>query len=596
VAVLAGLVARAVADPADPVIHLAIAKHPLTRLGLDETDLARARRALERHGLRGPRPGEWDRLLARLADHPDGLDLAHRLRAVLSIAAAPYADGAAAPRAAATALADALEALAATGAADTGALWAGPAGEAAAGLISALIHEGDGLPDATPAGFAELLERLLAGQPVRGGAPGHPRIAILGVLEARLVRADRLILAGLEEGVWPRGTGVDPFLSRPMRRQLGLPPPERRIGLSAHDFAQAAAAPDVVLISAQKRGGTPAVESRWLWRLRTLVEGAELTLPSRDDILAIARTMDAPLDPAPPSLRTAARPAPTPPVAVRPRKMAVTTVERWVRDPYGLYARYILRLRPLDPPDKPIEALARGTAIHAAFERFSLEHPDQLPPDAERVFCGMIVDALLEAGMPRGRMAREQALAANVAPWVMAFERRRRPGAQLHAEVEGEYAFATPGGMFTLTAKADRIEARAGGADILDFKTGQPPGAKEVRAGFAPQLTLTAAILAAGGFRELGRGAAGDLVYVRVSGGRTPGREDIYAGAGESPALAAAALEGLKRRIALFDDPSTPYLSWAAPKFVSQHSDYNHLARLWEWRVIGEADPLGPSE
>jgi ATP-dependent helicase/nuclease subunit B len=597
VAVLAALVARSVSDPADPVTLLAIAKHPLTRLALDGDDLAHARRALERYGLRGPRPGDWNRLLAKLADHPAGLDLADRLHAVLSIAAAPYTGGAAPPGAAATALANALEALAADGAGDTGGLWAGPAGEAASGLISALIHEGEGLPDATPAGFTDLLEGLLAGQPVRGGAPGHPRIAILGVLEARLVRADRLILAGLEEGVWPRGAGIDPFLSRPMRHQLGLPPPERRIGLSAHDFAQAAAAPNVVLINTERHGGTPAVASRWLWRLRTLVEGAELTLPTRDDILHLARAMDAPLDPAPASLRTATRPAPTPPVAVRPREMAVTSVERWVRDPYGLYARYILRLRPLDPPDAPIEALARGSAIHAAFERFSLEHPDALPPDAEDRFTGMILEALAEAGMPRGRMVRERALAANVAPWVMEFERRRRPGARLHVEIHGEHEFAMPGGRFLLTAKADRIEARGGAADILDFKTGQPPSAKEVRAGFAPQLTLTAAILAAGGFRDLGPGVPGDLVYVRVSGGRTPGREDIRSGPGEGPALAAAALEGLKRRIALFDDPSTPYLSWAAPKFVArQHSDYNHLARLWEWRVIGEPDGAGTGE
>jgi ATP-dependent helicase/nuclease subunit B len=307
--------------------------------------------------------------------------------------------------------------------------------------------------------------------------------------------------------------------------------------------------------------------------------------------------MDAPLDPAPACLKTATRPAPTPPLAVRPRRMAVTSVERWVRDPYGLYARYILNLRPLDPPDMPIEAMARGTAIHAAFERFSLEHPGDLPPDAEERFAGMIIDALGEAGMPRGRMAREQALAANVSPWVLDFERRRRPGARLHVEIQGEHVFATPGGPFTLTAKADRIEARGGGADILDFKTGLPPSAKEVRAGFAPQLTLTAAILAAGGFRDLGPGAPGQLVYVRVSGGRVPGKEDIRAEAGESATLAEAALEGLKRRIALFDDPSTPYLSWAAPKFVArQHSDYNHLARLWEWRVIGEADAAGAGE
>lgn len=588
VAVLAALVARAVADPADPTLLLAIAKHPLTRLGLDEEALAAAQVSLERRGLRGPRPGDWEALERRLAAHAGGLDLARRLRAALAPASEVFDVGAAPPRLAAAALTRALESLAADANGDAGGLWGGAAGESAAGLLSALIHEADGLPPATPAGFAELVTGLLAGQPLRGGAPAHPRITILGVLEARLVRADRLILAGLEEGVWPRGAGVDPFLSRPMRHSLGLPPPERRVGLSAHDFAQAACAPDVVLINAERRGGTPAVASRWLWRLRTLVEGAGLTLPTRDDLLAIARGLDAPLNPAPASLRTAARPAPTPPLAARPRRMAVTSVERWVRDPYALYARYILDLRPIDPPDTPIEALARGTAIHAAFERFSLEHPHDLPDDAETIFAGMVIDALVEAGMPLGRMARERALAANVAPWVIDFERERRPGSRLLVEVTGEYQFATPGGPFTLTAKADRIEVHGSVADIIDFKTGLPPGVNEVKAGFAPQLTLTGAILAAGGFADVGPLAPGQLVYARISGGRVPGKVNVLCEAGDSPDLAAAALTGLKRRIAQFDDPRTPYVSWAAPKFIArQHSDYNHLARLWEWRVIG---------
>ena len=590
VAVLAMLVARAIADPTDPIPLLAISKHPLTRVGLAGEPLARARWELERHGLRGPRPGEWSQLEARLAEHPAGLDLAVRLRQALDLAESPYADDVAPPAEAALALARAMEALAVGPDGDLGSLWAGPAGEGAGGLISALIHEGEGLPSATRTGFSELLARLLSSETLRGGGQSHAGIAILGVLEARLLRADRLILAGLEEGVWPRGAAIDPFLSRPMRKQLGLPPPERRIGLSAHDFAQGAAAPRVVLLNAERRGGTPAVASRWLWRLRTLAQGAGVALPGRDDVLAWARALDAPLEPAPANLRTAPRPSPRPPVAARPRKMAVTNVEQWIRDPYGFYARHVLRLYPLDPPDMPIEAMVRGTAIHNAFERFATEHPDELPDNAEALFADMVVEALLREGMPHARMARERALAINIGPWVVAFERRRRAGARLHVEARGEFSFDTPGGRFTLTARADRIEARGGSADILDFKTGQPPSKKEVRSGLAPQLSLTGAILAAGGFKGLSHVEPGELVYVRVSGGRTPGAELSVASAGEGAQLAAAALDNLHRRIALFDDPRTAYLSWAAPKFIArQHSDYNHLARLWEWNVIGEA-------
>jgi ATP-dependent helicase/nuclease subunit B len=423
---------------------------------------------------------------------------------------------------------------------------------------------------------------------LRAGGASHPRLQILGVLEARLLRADRLILAGLEEGVWPQAAPIDPFLSRPMRERLGLPPPERRIGLSAHDFAQAACAPEVVLLHSERSGGAPAVQSRWLWRLQTLAAGAGLALPGRPDIVAWARALDAPLAEPPAVLRPAARPAPRPPRSARPRKLAVTAVERWLRDPYGLYAREILKLRPLDRPDEPVEARARGIAFHAAFERFAREHPDELPAAAEDRFAGMLLEELRRAGMPRSRMTREHALAANVAPWVIAFERRRRPGGRLVIEQQGELTFSAPGGLFTLTAKADRIEARGAVADILDFKTGQAPSAKQVESGLSPQLTLTGAILAAGGFADLGPLTPGDLLYVRVNGGRIPGSE-CPRGGDDPAALAAEALAGLKRRVAHFDHEDTPYRSWARPQFIGRFGgDYDHLARLWEWFVMGD--------
>jgi ATP-dependent helicase/nuclease subunit B len=578
VGVLLGLVAKAAADPLDPVTLLAILKHPLSRLGEDAP-----RRRLEYKGLRGPRPRNWEKLFERLAGEPDAQALAAELQAALAPMSAPF-DPTAEATQAAEALARTVEALAGQRA------WAGAEGESAAQLLAGLIADAQGLPPVTAAQFAELVATVLSAETVRTGGATHPRLRILGAIEARLVRADRLILAGLEDGVWPPAAPVDPFLSRPMREKLGLPPPERRLGLTAHDFAQAACAPEVFLIHAERRDNAPAVESRWLWRLKTLAKGAGVELPRRPELLDWARALDAPIEPAPAALRTAPRPRPTPPLEVRPRKLPVTGVERWVRDPYAVYARYILRLRPLERPDEPIEARARGTAVHAAFERFAAEHPE-LPEDAETRFAEILVECLVEAGMDEPRMARERALAANVAPWVLAFERRRRAGARLIVEQQGELTLTTGAGDFTVTAKADRIELREAAADILDFKTGAPPKKKEVAAGFAPQLTLTAAILQAGGFTEAGAMPVGDLVYVQVSGGRNQQDEEPLCAAVESPALAEAALEGLRRRIERFDDPATPYLSWAAPKFIHQfEGDYDHLARLWEWHVIGEGE------
>ncbi len=608
-AVLASLAARLIADPADPVALLGIVKHPLTRLGLADDEIATARRPLEQWGLRGARPGGWDGLNARLqqaledarsaappserriAGLAKAIELATAAREALCLAEAPYTGETSTPGEAARALVQALEALAApTSGAGPGELWAGQGGEALGALLASLIDDGEALPEVTRAAFAELLDDLLARELVRPGGASHPRLRILGVLEARLVRADVLVLAGLEEGVWPAPAPTDPFLSRPMRERLGLPAPERRIGLSAHDFAQAACAPRVTLIHSERRGGAPAVASRWLWRLRTLASGAGVEPPDRPEILAWARALDAPLADPPEALKTAPRPRPAPPVAARPRTLPVTSVEQWVRDPYGLYARRILKLRPLARPDEPVEALARGTAIHKAFETFARDHPEALPDGAHDLFAALLMQELRKAGMPDARLAREHALATNVAPWVMDFERRRRPGARLVVETEGALSFDAPGGRFTLTARPDRIEARTGGADVIDFKTGTPPSKKMVQAGLAPQLTLTGAILAEGGFADLGVMSPGELLYVRVSGGRVPGREDSRGGP-DAPGLAADALAGLKRRVAAFDDPATAYVSWAVPQFIGRRGgDYDHLARLWEWHVIGEGE------
>ena len=606
--VLAALCVRAVVDPVDPILILAMLKHPLVRLGRDEEALDRARRALERHGLRGPRgagtgwvqarlakaarprEGEAAAPPARLLQIGEAAALLGELETALSLAIAPYTGPTATPAEAARGLVEAMQALSADRAGGPGALWAGPDGEAAAALLAGLINDSDQLPEVRPHDFARLVERLLEGETVRAVRAAHPRLRILGGIESRLVSADMLVLAGLEEGVWPQGAPLDPFLSRPMRTGLGLPPPERRIGLSAHDFAQAACAPEVILIHSERREGAPAVESRWLWRLRTLARGAGQELPGRPEALAWTKALDEPGRFAP-----APRPHPRPPVDDRPQELPVTGVETWLRDPYAIYARYVLKLRPLPRPDEPVEARARGEAVHRALQRFAERHPDEVPDGAEGVIERLLVEALEEAGMPAPAMARERALAGQAAAWLAGFERNRRRGARLLVEQRGVMEMRGPGGrMFRLTARADRLELRDGQADVLDFKTGQAPSKRQMQRGFAPQLTLTAVILQAGGFDLAGPALPGELVYVRVSGGRKPGEELVRAGAGESLDWAETALQGLRRRIERFASPDTPYLSWAAPQFMlARGGDYDHLARVWEWHVIGEGEEAG---
>lgn len=593
-AVLAGLTAAALSDPASPSVLLGILKHPHVRLGRSEAELASAREALERKALRRTRPGTLAELktFAETARDPDpeAVRLVDDLAAVLSPADAgadpdPYLDASAWARR----LTQAMEALCSHPGGGTGGLWAGPDGEAMSRLLALFIEEGEASPPLSAAAFAELLEAVIGGESVRSARATHPRLRILGAMEARMARADRLILAGLEEGVWPQAAGVDPFLSRGMRARLGLPPAERRIALSAHDFAQSACAPEVYLLHARRRRDAPALESRWLWRLRTLAKGAGLSLPTRPDLEAIAHAADAPGDFAP-----APRPAPCPPVEDRPRKMAVTRIETLVRDPYAVWARDILRLYALERPDAPVDVRLRGTAIHSALEAFVRAYPDTLPRGAERHLDQLYVEALKVAGMDAAGLARETALSREIAAWMVAQEReRRKDGRRIEVERKGELTFPARAGPFTLTAKADRIEIGPGPIGrILDYKTGLPPSEKMVRTGFSPQLTLTGAILMKGGFPGLGAPEPGELAYVRLTGRRPAGEIRDALPKGPDPSTAAlAALEGLEALVARYDDPSRVYPSRTAPATVKMYdSDYDHLARVREWSAIGGED------
>lgn len=587
--VLLALLAQAAIDPGDPVNLLALLKHPFARLGLSAQIRGAGLHVLELQGLRGPRPRDWSDLAGRpriMADPAASAVLSAAEQALDLLKTEGTADP---PAAHALRLVLAAEALARDETQALGVLWSGSGGEAASALMSALIEEGERLPPATAGGFALLLERLMASQTVRAAGAAHPRLHILGAIEARLVRADRLVLAGLEEGVWPQAAPIDPFLSRPLRAAIGLPPPERRVGLSAHDFAQAACAPEVILLHTERREGAPSVQSRWLWRLKTLAEGAGLALPGRPEVLAWARALDRPKD-----YRPARRPDPRPPLSARPRELPVTAVETLTRDPYAVYARHILKLRLMDRPDEPMEARARGTAIHAAFEAFARAWPDALPADAAEQFEGLYMQALRDAGAPDAALAREQALAREAAAWVAQMERERRAHRPvILVEQKGVLRFDSDAGEFLLTARADRIELTQDGyAHVLDFKTGGAPSAKMVKTGFSPQLTLTGAILASGGFEQAGKRAPGDLIYLRVTGRNPAGEAITRAAAGiESEQMSQSALEGLMSLISRFDDSRRPYLSRTAPQFVHGHpSDYDHLARVREWSSSDEED------
>ena len=266
-------------------------------------------------------------------------------------------------------------------------LWSGEAGEQAARFVAGLLEAASALPPvAPPSRYPALLDALVEDHVVRPPFGLHPRLQIWGPLEARLQHADCMILGGLNEGVWPPAAAGDPWMSRPMRADFGLPPPELRIGLSAHDFVQCCGAQEVYLTRARRIEGTPTIPARWLQRLDALLpsgsEGAAALRTMEPALLAWWAALDRPAEPSGP--RPA--PAPTPPVAARPRQLSVTKIETWIADPYSIYARDILRLKVLDPVDADPSAAERGSIIHRILDAFVREHPDALPPDAEERF------------------------------------------------------------------------------------------------------------------------------------------------------------------------------------------------------------------
>jgi ATP-dependent helicase/nuclease subunit B len=567
------------ADPSSPVALLAALKHPFARLGLERGALLAALRRFERKALRGLRPAPGLaglRAAAQATEDARCVGFADLVEAPLADFAAALATREIAPADLLAAHVACMEALAAP---DAEALRAGEAGEA---LALALEDLGSALGEMRPiagASWPALLEALLDDRVVRPRLPSHPRLSIWGPLEARLQSADLIVLGGLNEGVWPPEPRQDPWLCRPMRTALGLPPVERRVGQSAHDFVQAAAAPRVLLTWSQKIDGVPAAPARWLQRLTAFLgDDAAWTLCAAPRLLGLARALDAGAPADPP-----ARPAPRPPAALRPARLPVTAIETLVRDPYAVYARRILRLRPLDPLDAPPGAAERGTIVHAALRDLIAGGAppgpgtlDQLLAHGRRHFATLIDrPAVAAIWWPRF---------VQLARWFVGWETRRRAAGAAPLVAEGKGTLALPGG-FVLDARADRIDLLADGTlSVIDYKTGAPPSAGQVDAGFSPQLPLEAAIARAGGFVGVAKAEPGELLYLRLSGGIDAGTERRILPKGKQPAqLASEALAGLERLVARYADQAQPYLARPRVRFVAEHGDYDRLARVAEW-------------
>lgn len=586
------LLAQTAAEALAPVCLLALLKHPLAALGLEPARCRRLARELELACLRGPAPPPG---LAGLrqragADAPVIAGLLDRLeRALAPLLALPPE---VAPARALAALIEAAEALATTPQQPgTARLWALEEGEALATHLAELLAALPALPPQPLRSLPGLLDATLQGAVVRSrralrGRDGteHPRVAILGLLEARLQGFDTLVLGSLAEQVWPPAADPGPWLSRPMRAAAGLASPEALVGEMAHDFAMlACAAPHVVLSCPRRREGAPAVPARWLVRLEAFLRGQGRALP-RSPAAEWARRLDQPAGPPVP----APPPLPCPPVAARPRRLSVSDVETWIRDPYGLYARRVLGLRALDPLEQSAEAADFGTLVHAAIAAWLAALPPPpafVPGDANQGLRRAMLDQLDRQPIRPALAAWWRPRLLRIADWVAGAEHARRltrHGVVVGVERPGEWTLPAQVAPVLLRARADRIERLPdGGIAILDYKTGTLPTSAHLASGHAPQLPLEAAMAAAGAFGPDCQGTAAELTFWRLTGGHVAGearplREDVAE-------LAARAGEALAELIRRFDDPAEPYRSCPDPSLAPRFSDYRQLARQMEW-------------
>jgi double-strand break repair protein AddB len=585
---------------------MALLKHPLARLGRSPAGIRAAARALERGAFRDIYVGQGldgarDALKAARDEgkHPRPPISEHEQAAALKLVAdlktafdpltTLFKDRASREAAQfAKAHAEAAEALARNERGSSSELWQGDAREALSVLLAELMDAGRS-PTIGAADYAPFYRSLIAGEVVRPRFPLHPRLAIWGPLEARLQQPDVVILGSLNEGVWPRPQEAGPWLSRPMRETLGLSPQERRIGLAAHDFAQALGAGTVYLTRALKVDGVPTVPSRWLQRLEALVRASALEnkIKPEQPWVEWARERDHA-----PGFAPALPPRPCPPVGARPRKLSVTRIEKWIANPYEIFARNILKLEPLKPLGTEPDQALRGQIVHRAVHDFAKAYPDNLPANIYGELVVMADQAFKElGGSPRAEAFWRPAF-QQFARWFAATEPARRTFAvSTHTEVEG--ALELPSG-FQLTARADRIDiGKDGSVVIYDYKTGGVPIPKHVETLFAPQLPLEAAIAEQGGFGELGKRSVQAIRYIKASG-RDHGGEESPAGMSAPANLASKALKDLIALVERYDRPDMPYEVKRRSVFrrLYDYDDYAHLARVDEW-LTQEAEEEG---
>ena len=462
-------------------------------------------------------------------------------------------------------------------------LWRGDEGGVAAKFVASLFEKSDVLGNVPPVEYLDLFDALMSGVTVRASFGTHPRLKILGPIEARFNNFDVIIIGGANEGIWPKLSASDPWMSRPMKKDFGFPLPEKQIGILAKDFASLLAGEEVYLTRADRVDGTPMIKSRWMMRLETVISALGLKV---DDVLEenIYSAWVKKFDELEQTNKISA-PEPRPPLKYRPRKLSMSAIESLMKDPYIVFARHILKLYPLEELDVDLSAADYGNIIHDILDEFNKTYPEKYPTNAETELL-----RIGEAFFAKNEIALDTKAFwwpkfEKTVAWLVEVEKKYRQDiVRVYSEIKGQMELETPAGKFIITAKADRVDVtKLGKINIVDYKTGQAKSKRELWAGYAPQLPIEALIAECGGFENVEAKKVEKLIYWRLANEELVFDEDI-------DGLLEKNKENIHKLISIFDFEDTPYMAKPHHKFSTQNTDYEHLARTKEWSVGGEGD------
>ncbi|MBR1600664.1 MAG: PD-(D/E)XK nuclease family protein [Alphaproteobacteria bacterium] len=465
-------------------------------------------------------------------------------------------------------------------------IWKNDDGHAAADFFSVLINKSEELGDILTNDYLPFLVITMTEKNVRSRYGYHPRIKILGPIEARLTNYNRVIIGEANEGIWPKLPQADMWMSRPMKTNFGMSQTERSIGVCAADFAHLLNAPEVYVTRAQKIDGTPTDKSRWWLRFETVLEavfGSEdkqkekYAFIYREPYSQWAKNLERCDNPNP-----VKAPRPCPEIKYRPRKLSASQVEILLRDPYSVYAKEILKLKPLKNLDREKEIFDFGNIVHEVLEDFNNRYnSDFYPENAAELLMKAGLQKFSEYNVGEELQAFWKPRLKDMIEMVVKREREYRASlTKVHSEVEGKMVFKGKEGDFLITAKADRVdETKDGYLNIIDYKTGKGRSDKEIIKVTAPQLPVEAMIAQKVGFKEVKKAPVAGMQYWALKG--KSGKTDY-----EQSQEAINKIEVLLQKlIDEFDRKERPYLAKPRKSNHGQYSDYDHLSRFLEWSV-----------